>query len=559
MRDIFYKRQFLFLLIVTAIGFILRVFYLDKFPLGFHRDEVYLGYNAYSILNTGKDISSNFLPLFLKSFLYTPAGYSYFSIPFIKILGLNVVAVRMASAIFGTLSIPLIYIVAIKSLIFKKTIQIKNAHLIALTTAIFLAITPWHINLSRTASVSTLVLFFILLGLAFLLKWMDKGKNYFLLLSLASFFMTFFFYIASYVFVPLLVAAVVIFYIKEISRKRLKLFVPFFVILLIPIVVVFSSPELSLRINSLNISKSETVDILLTESIHNDGKYNISPYLTRFFHNKPTVISQLFLKNYFDHFNLNFLLSDNIYPLRYKVPNSGLIYSILFFPFIVGVYTIFARKLNSRWVLLSWILMAPIGSSFASDDVPNMQRTLYILPPLLIISAIGFVFFANSLKKRTKYLFVAIFTILLLYQTVFFIHQYFYHMNSLMPWQRQEGYEELVSSINKLNYQKNVITNRESAPTMFLLFYGKVNPTLIQNTIAKSNLKDTDRISFSKYIITEEECPLRIENKKLVGEKNTLYAVSGLCKIDTLPEKVKIHSKIIRSDGSTAFYLASID
>jgi 4-amino-4-deoxy-L-arabinose transferase-like glycosyltransferase len=37
----------------------------------------------------------------------------------------------------------------------------------SLASSFLLAITPWHINLSRTASVSTLVTFFIILGCYF--------------------------------------------------------------------------------------------------------------------------------------------------------------------------------------------------------------------------------------------------------------------------------------------------------------------------------------------------------------------------------------------------------
>src|SRR5437016_2654950 len=92
-------RYILLLAIIFSLAFFLRVYKLGDVPTGFHRDEAYLGYNAYSILKTGKDISGNMLPLHLKSFLYSPAGYSYFSIPFIVLFGLNEFAIRFPSAI----------------------------------------------------------------------------------------------------------------------------------------------------------------------------------------------------------------------------------------------------------------------------------------------------------------------------------------------------------------------------------------------------------------------------------------------------------------------------
>ena len=51
---------------------------------------------------TGKDEYGNFLPLNLKSFGdYKPALYAYLEIPFIAILGLNELSVRLPSVLAG--------------------------------------------------------------------------------------------------------------------------------------------------------------------------------------------------------------------------------------------------------------------------------------------------------------------------------------------------------------------------------------------------------------------------------------------------------------------------
>ena len=55
-----------FLIFITAS--ILRLPNLDKLPDGFFTDEAALGYNAWSILKTGKDEWGKFLPLTLQSF-----------------------------------------------------------------------------------------------------------------------------------------------------------------------------------------------------------------------------------------------------------------------------------------------------------------------------------------------------------------------------------------------------------------------------------------------------------------------------------------------------------
>jgi len=49
------------------IGIILRFWQLTKYPVSLSMDETAIGYNAYSILKTGKDEWGEFLPLAFKS------------------------------------------------------------------------------------------------------------------------------------------------------------------------------------------------------------------------------------------------------------------------------------------------------------------------------------------------------------------------------------------------------------------------------------------------------------------------------------------------------------
>src|SRR5438552_6335326 len=101
------KRFLLPLIVLLALS--LRFFDLGVVPVGFHRDEAEFGYNAYSLLKTGKDVTGEFLPIHIASFLHSPAGYSYLTIPFIIFFGFNEFAVRFASAFFGTLTVFVTY------------------------------------------------------------------------------------------------------------------------------------------------------------------------------------------------------------------------------------------------------------------------------------------------------------------------------------------------------------------------------------------------------------------------------------------------------------------
>lgn len=567
----FFRYEVLILLLISVLGLIIRIYDLSSFPNGFSRDEAFLGYNAYSLLMTGKDINSHFLPLFLESFLYTPAGYSYVSAFFMKIFGPSIFSVRFASSFFGALTIPALFFLvkSIFALDKERKYSEKTIKIVGLVTVFLLATSPWHINLSRTASVSSVVTFFIILGCYFFAQSIAKNSRKYIALSFVSYIVSLFFYIAPFSFLPPFILMSFLLFRKQISKGNKKYFAILSVLFIIPVIYVFLSPTLSLRIKSLSLTESPLVKLVLIEDTGRDGVGNIKPPVARAFHNKVTVISDLFFQNYFSHFSYNYLFRDNGFPERFKIPGSGLLLPINLVFIALGLYYLFRSEGKVRWFLLGWVLLGPVGSGFASDDVPNLQRTLFLLPPLLIISSIGIVTLFITIRKSKilTIVFGSLFISMFFYQFIFYLHQYYFHENSYRPWYRQDGYSELIEKINKYQggYKKIVITNRESAPTIFLLFFNAYDPESIQKTIKKSTLRDTDRISFSNYQITQEECPLRIELnpatgiKTITGEKGILYVNSGFCKNDNLPPNVKVIDTVVRGDGSKVFFIMNVE
>ncbi|MCM8787907.1 MAG: phospholipid carrier-dependent glycosyltransferase, partial [Candidatus Omnitrophica bacterium] len=137
------NNRLLFLLIVI-LGTILRLYHLSNNPPSLYWDEVSLGYNAFSILNYGIDEHGEPYPLarFIAFGDFKPPGYIYATVPSIFLFGVNEFAVRFPSAFSGTLFIVATYLLAKE--IFKK-------EKIALFSALFIAISPWSLQLSRAA------------------------------------------------------------------------------------------------------------------------------------------------------------------------------------------------------------------------------------------------------------------------------------------------------------------------------------------------------------------------------------------------------------------------
>lgn len=554
------RKNIYLLALIFIVGTFFRFYNLGEFPIGLHRDEAFLGYNAYSILKSGKDMSGQFLPLHLESFIYSPAGYVYFSIPFIFLFDLSAFSVRFASAFFGSMTIIITYFLT------KELFKGKN-RLIPFIASTMIAIVPWHINLSRTATENTIVVFFISLAVLLYLCWIKNSKFLLLLGSFISFAITIFVYQAPRVFLPLFIPLMIFIFVKSYKDKIkiLQQIILYSIFVIIPLFFILSSKDLSLRIRTVSIFATDQTQLVLDEQIRGDGVANVSNSLARTFHNKLIGYSSAFLQNYFKHFTYDFLFTDNSFPARYKVPLFGILY-ILDLPLIIlGVLYLLKNEKKVGTFLIGWLLIVPIGSGLTFDDIPNMQRTLIAFPALSVISAFGLFTIISYLSKQhllTK-AFIASFTIFAAFNITFYLHQYYIHSNTYRPWIRQDGYKELVNQVNNLlpNYKKVVITNRESAPTIFVLFYNKFNPEIFQKETKESTMRDFDRINFGKYEISQEECPLRLikdeSGFKLTGEKGVIYVNSGLC--EESENGTKTLNVVKRSDGSIAFKLLVLD
>lgn len=553
------RKTFIFLLLILLIGFFLRFYRLGDYPVGFHRDEAFLGYNAYSLLKTGKDMSGDFLPLHLQSFIYSPAGYSYFSIPFIAVFDLNAFSVRFASASFGVLTVLMAYLLAAKIM--------KNSVLrykVAIFSSLFLAISPWHINLSRTATENTIVVFFISFGVYLFLRWLEDKTLLFTIGSFLSFGITLLVYQASRAFLPLLIPLMFFCYFNNIKKQFNKLIIPillFILIIIFPLILILNSPNLALRIRTVSIFASGETQLKIDEELRRDGMVNTPIFVSRTFHNKITGYIDQVIQNYFKHLSYDFFFTDQAYPDRYRIPQVGLLYFYEFPLFTAGLFFIFKNQKRSGFFLLGWVMLSFAGSALTFDDVPNMQRTMIVFPAISIISATGFVYLINFLHSKKKLMFVSsILVIIIIYNLSFYLHQYYVHYSSYRPWYRNDGYRDLVKVVNShiVSYKKATITNRESAPTIFFLFFSKYNPAAFQKEIDSINNISFDRVSFSKYEFSQEECPLKIDIKtqKSIGAKNVLYVNSSLCKI---PQDVKVLDIVRRTDNSEVFQILSVN
>jgi 4-amino-4-deoxy-L-arabinose transferase-like glycosyltransferase len=471
----------------------LRFYALGSVPNSMNADEAAIGYNAYSILKTGRDEYGKIFPLLFQSFDdFKPPVYIYFTVPSVAVFGLRDMSVRLPSAVFGTLTVLATY--------FLVDALLGNS-VIALLSALLLAISPWHLQFSRSAYESNLAVFFIVVGIIFLLRGLKQSILYvpaFLLLSLSVWT-----YHSSRVFIPLLIVVFTVIYFQEI-RKKIKLYLlgfVLFMILCIPLLIMSLSSEGIVRARGVSALDNDELMSRNTKWIQRDEEYHFS--FSHIYHNFRFVNFLIILKGYLEHFNPNFFFSEFVQG-KYHAPGVSLMY-LWELPFLVyGVHMMANKKGREKYLLFAWLLLAPLAAA-PTRNLPHPVRTLTFLPVIQIITSYGIYELQSrihSMKKIFQKCAIGLFIITVLLSVMYYLHQYYIHgpIDFAKDW--QYGNEQTVKTANLMDdkFDKVVVSTSIDVPYMFFLYYLRYDPLkYLASGGTKSGKFDEERNVFDKY------------------------------------------------------------
>ena len=160
------------LALVVGVG--VRVVWLDKMPPALHQDEACDGYDAYSILTTGRDHHGNFMPIVMQGFNdYRMPLLQYSLVPLVGVFGLKTKIVRLGAALWGTLDLAAIACLAGLMLGWPG----------AAAAAVLAALSPWHLAFSRFGQEAITASATITLAIACFFAWLRWGKTRYLIVS----------------------------------------------------------------------------------------------------------------------------------------------------------------------------------------------------------------------------------------------------------------------------------------------------------------------------------------------------------------------------------------
>lgn len=484
---------------IIIVAFALRFYKVTEIPPALNWDEISIGYNAYSVLQTGKDEWGQFLPIHFRSYgEYKLPVQLYASIPGIAIFGLNEFGVRITPVLYGTLTVLILFFLARR--IFNNTI-------IGLLAAFLLAISPWHIHLTRGSFESSLSILWIVLGVWLLIKGFDKGKWW--IVSMVPFALSMYTYNSARVFTPLFLVCVVWILRNQIRQyKRYFIYsILFFVILMIPIVPYYISGEGNSRYKLVSITDDPGLVPRINET---RGNSPLPAPLPRLLYNKVTFISYYFLTNYLSHFTPQFLFISGAPHKQHHVQNIGELYAFQA-PFLVlGLYLLYRRQNRYRWLIISWILLAFIPVSITNDSIPHALRTLIAAPVYQLLSAYGLYISYEYLKKkdqRLTLLYGAIMTVIISASIIYYLSLYYGNYAYLYSRDWQYGYKQAVEYINvhKNEYDEVIFTRHYGEPHMFTLFYLGYDPDKYQNDPTLNRFETYDWVRVLRFTLNHIE------------------------------------------------------
>ena len=479
--------------IIVLLALILRVVWIDRYPVGFTADEASFGYDAYSILKTGRDQWGQRLPLVLRSFGdFKLPLYTYLAIPSVAVFGLSDFSVRLPNVIIGTLAVLVTYLLVYELFYaYKKQLGRINRQNVALTAALLLAISPWHIQLSRGAFEASLTTFFLPLGLYTFLRGIQKPKWF--IVSALSLSLNLYSYHSARLVTPVIVV-----FLLWVKRKDLLLLLnkPGVKRWLYSSAFVFVL-SFGLSLYQLTFFNSRSSDIAIFNPTGGWGSVSDRRYeadlaglpdsISRLFSNKYTYTSELFVANYLSYFSPKFLFLDGVNNGTYgMVPGIAVLYLIELPFLLVAVWYLISNGLIKQFpikLLCLWILLSPIPAALTKGSGYAGNRSAIMMPAIQIFSALGAVVLFGLLNRKfPKFILLSFSFLVAVVSFVLFFEEYIYHARWHVADQMLYGRKEVTDFIKPIegNYNEIVFSRSLSESQIFIAFYNKWDPYIYQ-------------------------------------------------------------------------------
>lgn len=567
-------RKFKTIIAILLVAFLLRIWQIGNVPPSLFGDELDLGYQAYSILKTGKDYYGNFLPVHFHSLAEwrTPL-YLYSAVPTVAIFGITPLGVRLPAVVFGVLSILAFYL-------FIRYVT-RNEKL-ATITALILSINPWHIQYSRAGFEVTEMLFFLIFGIYLFFKGLDKPK--YLWLSAFSLCLTPWVYSTAKLFTPMLMLFLVTLYRKElfaVPKKYLVATIISGLLVGLPIAISTINGGGAQRFGYISVFTNPVTETEVGTYRLNDAHARgekgtgLNPtLLDRVIHNKFTYWGKNIVDNYVQSFSTEFLFIKGDINLRhsmgigefYKVELPLLILGIIFFAT--------SKELNARLKLLMlfWLLVGIVPAAITRDGGNHATRLFIVLPIYIFLISSGihglFVTFDKTYIGLPKYSVLGGYLVCMF----LYLHTYYAHY----PYESERwwhyGFGPAITEIKKIDkdYDRVIISTSNEPPWIFFAGSYEYDPVLWQKEFPIG--RDVEVAGFGtishtgKFYFGSPDSKIGIYGIPAYMDSKTLYLANAkevganlMMEPERVPAGLRLIKAIAYPSGEPAFYIFTKD
>lgn len=486
------NRVTLVFLFAFAVGAFFRFYRLTEVPASLSHDEVAIGYNAYSILKTGRDEYGSPFPILFRSFDdYKLPGLVYAMVPSVAIFGLTELGVRFPIAFLGSVTVPVVFLIARE---FERR-RVVPRHTPGVA-ALLIAIQPWHVNFSRQAFESTGSLFFYLTGLYFLIRSVPDRPNERVskipLMAAAALFAIslYFYYHVRLIIPPVLVAYLFVNRRRILTNLRILLGSAVIgTVLVLPLIpAVFSGGGLA-RVGIVSVTNDR-------HYLERSGRYatelvtDVNP-ATKAVYNFRVALLETAFENYLKNLAPDYLFINGL-------NETGLLY-VWELPFVAtGIILLVTRLHPLGMILITYLLATPLVGAFSVDQ-PNALRTLPNAPVLAILTATGLTLVLTSIRKRYRIPAAIAVLGVASFSAIRLSYLYFQMAPHTRSRDFGDGHKQMVRYVQEHRdaYDEILISGEYWRPYIFYLFWTGYDPALYQKSGSKDQIEN---ILFAKSI-----------------------------------------------------------
>lgn len=443
-------------LLILLLGSGLRIIALNQSPPGFAPDEASNAYDAYSIWHTGRDQHGVFLPSVIRAMNdYRMPIFIYSMAPLVGMGGLTAMNARLAAAFWGILAIAAIYRVGTQLF----------GRIAGLAAAFFLAVSPWHVPLSRIAlEGSTTVLPAILL-VGLLWQWQRQPQRRWLFAAAAVAGLGLYTYSVMALFLPLMGATLGLIFWRQVVRHWRQVVVAALIGGMLTMPMVYNmmrySDKMQARYREIAIFRPERPALEAVQEVLRNTWYNLSP---------------------------EFLFGQGDTDILQHPAGLGQLYPVqaLLLPIGLGWGLKERRYRLPLVIVVLWILAGVLPAAVTKPNLPGSGHSLRALPavaPWQILSGLGLAGLLDMVRRWPLRLTVLLISLGWVGSDAWGYFNYYFtrYPNEAAPRFNSEM-REVVVEMDRVDdeYETVYFTCYASWPYLYILFYTRYDPALLQ-------------------------------------------------------------------------------